>query len=143
MAPFSVMFVVVCEWGLGALIGLSSLMFFVYGFYGLIHASMLRFLDSAGIAALIGAVAAGCFYTGSRLWHGRRWAWRVSWGIGALVGLLGWMALREALWPSRPQSADGYFGLVVGPVLLLFALVGLVMLALPQTRRFLASGKAD
>jgi hypothetical protein len=138
MAPFSVMFVVVCEWGLGALIGFSSLMFFVYGFYGLLHASMLRFLDSVGIALLIGALAAGCFYTGSALWNGRRWAWRVSWGIGALIGLLGWAVLREVLWPSQPSSADGYFGLASGPILLLFAVVGFVMLALPQMRRFLA-----
>jgi hypothetical protein len=138
MAPFSVMFVVVCEWGLGALIGFCSLMYFVYGFYGLLHASMLRFLDSVGIALLIGMLAAGCFYTGSELRRGRLWAWRVSWGIGALIGLLGWAVLRKTLWLSQPQRADGYLGLLSGPVLLLLAVVGLVMLALPQMRRFLA-----
>ena len=142
MAPFSVTFVATCEWLLVALAGFYSLMFVVFGFYGLIHAAIGRFVGSFGVAILMGAIATGCFRTGSALWRGRRWAWNVSWGIGVLTAIAGWMALHRALWPSPPYSADKYFGLICGPVLLLAALVGFVMLILPQTRRFIQCSEA-
>jgi hypothetical protein len=130
--PFSVHMIVALEWLLSALIGFYSLMFFVFGFYGLIHLNFLRMFTSIGVAVLMGAVAAGSLIVGRGLREGRRWAWIASWCYGIFVMLCGWYSFHEGLHGNSP---DAYFGLIVGPFLVVCALIGIVLLVLPQTRR--------
>jgi len=90
-APFTVNLVVALEWILGCLLGFYSLMFLVFGFYGLLHFDLRRILTSLGVAILMGALAAAVFITGRSFRHGRKWAWRASWAIGILVAWFGWV----------------------------------------------------
>ena len=134
-APFTVNLVVALEWILGCLLGFYSLMFLVFGFYGLLHFDLRRILTSLGVAILMGALAAAVFITGRSFRHGRKWAWRASWAIGILVAWFGWVGLSDALWPPQKPGPDNEFGIIAGPFIMLCALVGSFLLALPQTRR--------
>ena len=46
----------------------------------------------------------------------------------------GW-TIYELLY-AKVHSADDYFGIIVGPFLMLCALIGFILLVLPQTRRY-------
>jgi Na+/proline symporter len=125
--------IVALEWLLGGLTGLYCLMFVVFGFYGLFHLNFPRVFSSMGIAIVMAAIAAAAFFGGTGLRRGRRWAWITSWCIGIVVMLFGWHTIHEGLYGAGP---DGGFGLIIGPVLVLCALLGIVLLVLPQTRRY-------
>jgi hypothetical protein len=122
--------------------GFYSLMFLVFGFYGLLHFNLPRILTSLGVTILMGALAAAVFVTGRSFQHGRKWAWRASWAIGISVASLGWVALSDALRPPQRPSADNYFGVIYGPLIMLFALFGFILLVLPQTRRYFTESPA-
>jgi hypothetical protein len=131
--PFSVRVIVALEWLLCGLMGFYSLMFAVFGIYGLIHLDFARVLSSMSVAMLMAAIATGAFFAGSRLRRGERRAWIASWCVGIMVMSFGWFALREGL---HRAGHDNYFGLIVGPVLVAAALLGIVLLVLPQTRLY-------
>ena len=130
--PLSVHLIVALEWLLCTAVGFYSLMFFVFGFYGLIHLNVSRMFSSLGVAIVMGAIAAGSFVAGRGLREGRRWAWIASWCIGIFVMLCGWYSFHEGLYGNSP---DASFGLIVGPALVLCALLGIVLLVLPGTRQ--------
>ena len=140
--PLSVHIVVFLEWAFGCLFGFYSLMLLVFGFYGLIHLNFMRTLTSFGWAVLIGALSGVLFVTGLRLREGVSWAWKASWVIGAFVLLFGAWTIYEALY-AKVHSPDDYFGLVFGPILIGCALLGMILLLLPQTREYLHSESSD
>jgi ABC-type transport system involved in cytochrome c biogenesis permease subunit len=133
--PFSVHIVVALEWLFGILVGFFALMFLVFGFYGIIHFNPARILTSFGVAALMAAITWLSFAAGQGLRDGKSWAWRVSWGIEALVVLFGAWTIYEPLY-AKAHSADDYFGLIVGPFLIVCALLGMILLLLRQTRDY-------
>jgi ATP/ADP translocase len=112
-------------------------MFLVFGFYGILPFNLSRILTSLGVARLMTAIGGGIFLIGRALRDGNKWAWNVSWGIGALVMFFGGWTIYESLY-AKVRSADDYFGIIVGPFLMLCALIGFVLLVLPQTRRYFA-----
>ncbi|WP_263365909.1 hypothetical protein [Edaphobacter bradus] len=138
--PFSVGFVVASERALGCLFSFYSLMLLVYGFYGLLHSALTRVLGSFGLAVLLAASAAGCFYTSAAFLKRQRWAWSASWAVGLFVAAVG----SFFLWQSshRWPGGHGEVSLLVGLVSLLLALIGLLLLILPQTRRYVHSAQA-
>jgi len=131
--PVSVHLIVALEWLLGGLTGFYCLMFLVFGLYGLFHLNFLRLLSSIGVAIVMGATAAATFLVGTGLRQGRRWAWISSSCIGIVVMMLGWYIFHEGMHGAGPD--DG-FGLIVGPFFVICALLGIVLLVLPQTRRY-------
>ena len=137
--PFSVHIVVTLEWIFGSLVGFCCLMFLVYGFYGIIHLNLMRILTSFGIAILVGAIAWASFATGSGLRHGRGWAWRASWGIGIFVMFFGAWTSYD-LFRAKVHGPDDGYALIFWLFLMICALMGMVLLALPQTRQYLDSG---
>lgn len=132
--PFSVHIVTAMEWILGFWTGIYCLMFFVFGFYGALHLDVSRTISSLGVAVLMGALTVALLLIGQALRSGRRWAWKASWGVGAVVMLFGgWVVIDPHY--AKVHSTDDYFGIIVGPFLMLCALLGFVLIAVPQTRR--------
>lgn len=130
--PFSVHMIVALEWLLGGLTGFYCLMFLVFGLYGLFHLDFMRSLSSVGVAMVMGAIAIAAFLVGAGLRRGRRWAWIASWCLGIIVMLFGWFSFHEGRYGAGPDSG---LGLIVGPFLVICALLEIVLLVLPQTRR--------
>ena len=137
-APFGVHMVVALGWLFGSLVGFVALMFLVFGFYGATHFNLARTLTSFGDAAPMAAIAWACFVVGSGLRDGKSWAWKVSWGIGALVVLFGAWILYQALY-AKMHSADDYFLPIVGAFLIACALLGAILLLLRQTRDYFSA----
>jgi ATP/ADP translocase len=82
----------------------------------------------------MGTLTTALLVTGQALRNGSRWAWNTSWGVGALVMLFGGWVIVEPVY-AKVHRADDYFGIIVGPLLMLCALIGFALLTLPQTRR--------
>jgi hypothetical protein len=140
--PLSVRYVAACEWCLAGVSGFLGLMYLVYGFYGILRSDLIRVLISTAWAIAFTAVGAGCFYTASALWQGRRWAWRVSWLIGLIAAAPGgffiWVTHRP--WPGY-RGEEGW-GSWIGVALVLPAVLGFISLVLPRTRGFFAGHDA-
>ena len=109
-------------------------MFLVFGFYGALHLDVSRTISSLGAALLMGALTVALLLIGQALRSGSRWAWNTSWGVGAVVMLFGGWIIIDPFY-AKVHSADDYFGIIIGPFLMLCALIGFVLLAVPQTRR--------
>jgi len=141
-APFSVNIIAALEWLLGCFTGLYCLMFLFVGFHGISHLNLRQTLSAIGIALVMAVITLSAFITGQWLRRGRILAWKASWCFGALVLMVGVWAIYEPFY-AKVHAADDYFGLIFGPFLILCALGGMVLLLLPQTRRYLEPALQD
>ncbi len=132
MVRFSLGYVAVCEFLLGALFAFyflfdCALIARPYG-HTHTHEIVVGLLFTASFTLL-------CSSSALCLLRGSSWSWFAAWFLGLLVLALGVVAIYDAFHPS-PKSPDGYFGVLYGPPLILVSGVGLVLLSLPGTRRF-------
>ena len=133
--PVSVHIVVALEWILGCFTGIYCLMFLLVALSGL-HVSLTERLLTVGLAIVMAAITVTAFLTGQSLRNGRKWAWHTSWAIGTFVMLFGGWSLYD-LFYGKVHGPDDYFALIMGPLLILYGLAWMILLLLPQTRRYL------
>jgi hypothetical protein len=128
IARLSVLYLVLCEWLFGALLGLYVLM------------SLFLFLKEHTISLLLVAfvlalLALICFATGRGLLNHSRWSWFGSLVIGFGVMALGLFSIWTSGDPMPNARGEEGWGLLCGVAFLLPSICGLVLLIIPHVRR--------
>jgi hypothetical protein len=131
---FIILYLVMCEWLLGVLLGFYVL--FCLALF-LKDQTVLSLL----VAFILLALAATCFVTGHGLYRQVRWSWFASLAIGLVMasdGLFAVWASNEPMPNARGEEGWVFLG---GVASLLPSVLGLVLLNLPHVRRYVLQGE--
>jgi hypothetical protein len=133
VAWFSIGYVVLCEWLIGILV--------IIGLIPLWIEAVRNQNDSKGVDAMILSIfVTVCIASGYGLIRKRRWGWFMSLMLGLAVAVFGSSGIWSAFEDTPYSRMEGGFLFGTGMLFLVPSMVGIILLNLPQTRRFVFRG---
>lgn len=131
--------IVALEWLMGCFMSLSCIILW-FALPSLASSVPLsRLLVFIAVVTLVTMLTISTFLIGQAVRNGREWAWNASVALFLLVSGFGAWSLYD-LFYGKVHGPDDYFALIYGPALILYALIGMILLALPSTRGYFANG---
>ncbi len=143
MVRFTVRYIAVCERILGVVFAFYAIGGFVFGFFP--TGTSRAFSIPMGCVALLmmGGPSILCFKSAKAIAEGARWAWFASLFLGLLIVVIGAGALTYGFSPQAVREKAQIFGRVLSAILLVPSVTGLVLLNLPQMRRFVFRSSSE
>ena len=129
VAKFSLGYVVLCQWLLSAFLLLGLIPW-------LAEATKNQNKTRAMDAMMLSVPVVLCVVASFGLIQRKRWAWFLSLLIGVGIGAFGCSSIWDASRDTQYARMEGGLLFGMGVMLLIPSVVGLILLNLPQTRKF-------
>jgi hypothetical protein len=140
---FTVKYIAVCERILGGIFALYAIGGFVFGFFPTGTSRAISIPVGCVVLVIMGGPAILCFKSAKAIIEGARWAWFTSLIISMFPAVIGCGALTYAFSPQTAQEGHHVLMSFLGAIFLVPSVAGLVLLNLPQMRKFVFRSSSE